>query len=292
MRLPFRPRRTALYLPANNQRALAKARTLSVDIVILDLEDAVAPEQKAEARAAATAAVREGGFCDKDVIIRANALDSPWGLDDIAEIGASGADGILMPKVNGVADIARCENLLHDAPPGLALWMMVETCASVFALPDIGAAAVRSRLAGLVMGTNDLAKEMRARLTEDRTAFLPILTTSIVAARANDLIILDGVCNDFQDVDRFERECRQGLVLGFDGKTIIHPRQIDVCNAVYSPTREEIDWSEQVIAAFEQPENEGKGALQIEGRMVELLHLADARRMKATAAAIATRGNA
>jgi len=289
MRLPFKPRRTALYLPAINARAIAKARTLPVDIVILDLEDAVAPERKEEARNAAVAAAQEGGFGDRELIIRANGLDTPWWRDDLVAAARSGADGVLVPKVGSAADIARCGELLRDAPAGLSLWAMIETCAAVVALPAIAAAAEGSRLAAMVLGTNDLAKEMRAALTPDRLAFLPILTSTVVAARAHGLIVLDGVCNDFQDIDRFEAECRQGLVLGFDGKTIIHPRQVDPCNAVYSPTPDEVRWAERIITAFDAPDHAGKGVVQIDGQMVERLHLDDARRVQATAAAIARR---
>lgn len=289
MRLPFKPRRTALYLPAINARAVAKARTLPVDIVILDLEDAVAPERKEEARNAAVAAAQEGGFGDRELIIRANGLDTPWWRDDLVAAARSGADGVLVPKVGSAADIARCGELLRDAPAGLSLWAMIETCAAVVALPAIAAAAEGSRLAAMILGTNDLAKEMRAALTPDRLAFLPILTSAVVAARAHGLIVLDGVCNDFQDIDRFEAECRQGLILGFDGKTIIHPRQVDPCNAVYSPTPDEVRWAERIITAFDAPDHAGKGVVQIDGQMVERLHLDDARRVQATAAAIARR---
>ncbi len=289
MRLPFKPRRTALYLPAINARAIAKARTLPVDIVILDLEDAVAPERKEEARNAAVAAAQEGGFGDRELIIRANGLDTPWWRDDLVAAARSGADGVLVPKVGSAADIARCGDVLRDAPAGLSLWAMIETCAAVVALPAIAAAAEGSRLAAMVLGTNDLAKEMRAALTPDRLAFLPILTSTVVAARAHGLIVLDGVCNDFQDIDRFDAECRQGLVLGFDGKTIIHPRQVDPCNTVYSPSPDEVRWAERIITAFDAPDHAGKGVVQIDGQMVERLHLDDARRVQATAAAIARR---
>lgn len=292
MQLRFQPRRTALYLPATNAKAIAKARTLPVDVVILDLEDAVAPERKEEARGAAVAAVREGGFGDRELVIRANGLDTPWAEADLAAIARSGADGVLVPKIGSAADIARCEALLKDAPASLALWAMIETCAAILALPAIAAASAETRFAAMVLGTNDLAKEMRAALTPDRIAFLPILTSAVVAARAHGLVVLDGVCNDFQDLDRFEAECRQGLTLGFDGKTIIHPRQVDPCNAVYSPTTDEVAWAERIIAAFAEPEHAGKGVVQIDGRMVELLHLDDARRVRDTAATIARRGGA
>ncbi len=292
MRLSSKPRRTALYLPATNAKALAKARTLPVDIVILDLEDAVAPERKEEARDAAVAAVREGGFGDRELLIRTNGLDTPWAAGDLAATARSGANGVLVPKIGSVADIARCETLLCDAPTDLALWAMIETCVAILALPAIAAAARDTRFAAMVLGTNDLAKEMRATLTPDRLAFLPILTSAVVAARAHGLAVLDGVCNDFQDMERFEAECRQGLVLGFDGKTVIHPRQVDPCNAVYSPTPGEVEWAQRIVHAFAEPEHSGKGVVQIDGRMVELLHLDDARRVLDAATAIARRNDA
>ncbi len=289
MKLPFKPRRTALYLPATNAKALAKARTLPVDIVLLDLEDAVAPDAKDAARDAAIDAVREGGFGFRELVVRVNGLDTPWALDDLAAVAGSGADGVLVPKIGSAAEISRCDELLRTAPSTMALWVMVETCAAVASLNSIAAASASSRLAAMVLGTHVLAKEMRARLTPDRMAFLSILTASVVAARGHGLAILDGVCNDFQDIDRFEAECRQGLDLGFDGKTVIHPRQVDPCNAVFSPTAEEVLWSERIITAFDMPQNAGQGVVQIDGRMVELLHLEDARRTRETAAAVAAR---
>ncbi len=287
MQLPMKPRRTALYLPASNARALMKARTLAADIVIIDLEDAVAPERKAEARAAAVAAVQAGGFGRREVIIRANGLDTCWAEDDLRAIAQSGADAVLVPKIGSAADIRQCDALLQDAPAGLALWAMIETCAAMLALGEIAGAAAQSRLAGFVLGTNDLAKEMRATLTQDRLPFLPLLTQAVVAARSQQLAILDGVCNDFQDLERFEAECRHGLALGFDGKTVIHPRQVEPCNRVFSPAADEVAWAERIIAAFEAPENAGKGAIQVDGQMVELLHLENARRTRAMAQAIA-----
>lgn len=289
MHLTFKPRRTALYLPATNDKALGKARALPIDIVILDLEDSVAPQRKEEAREAAVAAVREGGFGDREVIIRTNGLDTPWALDDLAAAAQSGANGVLVPKIGSAADVLRCNELLSAAPTELALWAMIETCAAIVALPAIAASQGGTRLAAMVLGTNDLAKEMRATLTPDRLAFLPILTSAVVAARAQGLVVLDGVCNDFQDMERFEAECRQGLTLGFDGKTIIHPRQVDPCNNVFSPTPEEVQWSERIIAAFDAPEHAGKGVVQIDGRMVELLHLEDAHRVREMARVIAQR---
>jgi citrate lyase subunit beta / citryl-CoA lyase len=289
MRLSPKPRRTALYLPASNEKALAKARTLPADIIILDLEDAVAPEAKLAARDAAVAAVQAGGFGDREVLIRANGIDTPWGADDLAAIAGSGADGVLVPKIYGPADIERVEGALRDAPAAMALWIMVETCASVGAIADIARMAATTRLAGLVMGTNDLAKEMRARLTPERSAFLPILTLTVAAARANQLVVLDGVCNDFNHIEAFTAECEQGLIFGFDGKTVIHPKQIEPCNAVFSPAAEAVAQAHKIVAAFADAANAGKGVVQLDGKMVELLHLDEARLIIASAEAIAAR---
>lgn len=284
---PDRPRRSALYLPASNERAIAKARTLAADIVILDLEDAVAPEMKVEARAAAVAAVREGGFGDREVAIRANGLDTEWGADDLAAIAASGADAVLVPKVSSVDDIRRCQQALSGAPAAMQLWAMIETCACIPALDPIAALARETRLSLFVMGVNDLAKEMRARLTPERTPFLPFLSLAVAAARAHGVSILDGVCNEFRDLDVFRAEAEQGLLFGFDGKSLIHPDQIGPCNAVFSPSEDELAWANAVIAAFALPENAGKGAIRVEGKMTELLHLEQAKRLVAVAARIA-----
>jgi citrate lyase subunit beta / citryl-CoA lyase len=280
---PDRPRRSALYLPASNPRAIAKARELPCDVVILDLEDAVAPEAKDEARAAALAAVAEGGFGDREVAIRANGLDSEWGAADLAAIAGSGADAVLVPKISSSEDIDACQAALAAAPARMQLWAMIETCASVARLDAIAARAADTRLSLWIMGTNDLAKEMRARLTPERTPFLPILTMAVAAARAHGLAVLDGVCNEFRDLDAFRAEAEQGLLHGFDGKSLIHPAQIEPCNAVFSPSPEELAWAETVIQAFELPENTGKGAIRVEGKMVELLHLDQARRLMAIA---------
>lgn len=283
----LRPRRSALYLPASNPKALAKARTLDADVVILDLEDAVAPEAKGEARAAAVAAVAEGGFGRRELVVRANALSTEWGADDLAALAAAGPDAVLVPKIAGVEDIAAYDRALGNAPAHTRLWVMVETCAVVPRLDAVAACAASSRLAGFVLGTNDLAKEMRARLTPARTPFLPVLTAAVCAARAHGLVVLDGVCNEFRDLTAFSAEARQGLEFGFDGKTLIHPDQIAPCNAVFSPGAEEIAWAEGVEAAFSQAENVGKGVIKVDGKMVELLHLDQARRVLAIAAAVA-----
>ena len=286
----LRPRRSALYLPASNAKAIAKARTLPCDIVILDLEDAVAPEMKDEARDAAVAAVAEGGFGHREVAIRANGLDTPWGAADLAAIAGSLADAAVVPKVNGPQDIAAYEEALGSAPPALRLWAMIETCAAVADLPAIAATAGSSRLSLWIMGTNDLAKEMRAQLTPCRTPFLPFLSMAVAAARSHGIAILDGVCNEFRDLAAFEAEARQGLMFGFDGKSLIHPAQIEPCNTVYSPSEQDLAWANAVIAAFALPENAGKGAIRVEGKMAELLHLEQARRLVAVAESIGSAG--
>jgi citrate lyase subunit beta/citryl-CoA lyase len=285
-----RPRRSALYLPASNAKAIAKARTLPCDVVILDLEDAVAPEAKEEARAAAIAAVAEGGFGHREVAIRANGIDTPWGAADLAAIAGSKADAVLVPKVDGRQDIARYEAALAQAPASLQMWAMIETCASVFALEPIAAMASSTRLSLWIMGTNDLAKEMRAQLTPERTPFLPFLSMAVAAARAHGVAVLDGVCNEFRDLDAFEGEARQGLLFGFDGKSLIHPAQIDPCNAVFSPGEADLAWAHGVIEAFSLPQNQGKGAIRVDGKMTELLHLEQARRTVAVAERIVAAG--
>jgi len=282
-----RPRRSALYLPASNARAIEKARGLPADIVILDLEDAVAPDAKDEARAAAVAAVAEGGFGEREVAIRANGIDTEWGAADLEAIAASRADAVLVPKVNSPGDIDRYQAALAAAHPAMQLWAMIETCAGVFALEAIAAKAANTRHSLWVMGTNDLAKEMRAQLTPERTPFLPFLSMAVAAARAHGLSILDGVCNEFRDLDAFTAEARQGLQFGFDGKSLIHPAQVEPCNAVFSPGEDELAWARTVIEAFDQPENRGKGAIRVEGKMTELLHLEQARRTVAVAERIA-----
>lgn len=284
---PIRPRRSALYLPASNARAIAKARTLPCDIVVLDLEDAVAPEAKDEARAAAIAALEEGGFGEREVVVRVNGIDTEWGEADLAALSRSRADAVLAPKVGCPQDIGRYCEALEQAPEAMQLWAMIETCEAVLNLVSIAAMAKSTRLSLWIMGTNDLAKEMHARLTPARTPFLPFLAQAVAAARLHGLTILDGVCNEFRDLTVFDAEARQGLEFGFDGKSLIHPAQVEPCNAVFSPSTEERAWAQAVIAAFAQPENQGKGAIRVEGKMTELLHLEQARQIEAVASQIA-----
>jgi citrate lyase subunit beta/citryl-CoA lyase len=273
-------------MPASNARAVEKARTLACDVVILDLEDAVAPEMKPDARAAAVAAVQAGGFGRREVAIRVNGLSTPWGADDLAAAGEAGPDAVLVPKVNSAADVAAYDAALAAAPAKTRLWAMIETCPAMFELMPIAAAGASTRLAALVMGVNDLAKEMKARQTPGREAFLPFLSQAVAAARAHGLVIFDGVHNEIDDLAALEAVCRQGAEFGFDGKSLIHPSHLDICNRVFAPPPEEVAWAGAVVEAFALPENQGRGALRVHGRLAEHLHLAEAHRLLGLAAAI------
>jgi len=281
-----RPRRSALYMPASNARAVEKARTLSCDVVILDLEDAVAPEMKPEARLAAVAAVKTGGFGRREVAIRVNGLSTAWGAEDLAAAAQAGPDAILVPKIGSAADVATYDAAIAAAPERTRLWAMIETCPAMFDLLGIAAASQTSRLAAFVMGINDLAKEMKARQTPGREAFIPFLSMAVAAARAHGLVALDGVHNEIDDLDLLEASCRQGAAFGFDGRSLIHPTHLEICNRVYAPPPEEVAWAAAVVAAFSNPQNEGRGALRVEGRLAERLHLSEARRLLDLAAAI------
>jgi citrate lyase subunit beta/citryl-CoA lyase len=285
-----RPRRSALYMPASNTRAVEKARALPCDIVILDLEDAVLPDAKAGAREAAVAAVRAGGFGRREVVVRVNDLSTPWGAEDLAAAADAGPDGVLVPKIRGPEDIIAYDHALAVAPPHTRLWAMIETPQAIFALDAIAGAP--SRLAALCMGTNDLAKEMNARQTPRREPFWAAMALTVTAARAHGLSVLDGVHNEIEDLAALEAVCRQGVEFGFDGKTLIHPSHLAVCNDVFSPAAAEVAFARAVIAAFAAPENAGKGALRVEGRLAELLHRDQAVRLVAVADAIATAAEA
>jgi citrate lyase subunit beta / citryl-CoA lyase len=285
--MQHRPRRSALYMPASNAKAVEKARTLDCDVVILDLEDAVAPDAKEVARRQAVEAIAAGGFGRREMVIRCNGLETPWGAEDLSAAAAAGPDAVLVPKVNDAAGVAAYGRALAAAPAHTALWTMIETCRSVFRLDEIAEASQASRLSAWVMGTNDLAKEMGARQTPGREPFHAALGLAVAAARANGLVILDGVYNGIDDDAGFEAVCEQGVDFGFDGKTLIHPRQVDICNRVFSPSEDDVTFARDVIAAFALPENVGKGAIRVNGRMAELLHLAQAHRLVAVADAIA-----
>ena len=286
--MTIRPRRSLLYMPGSNARAIEKARELPADGVILDLEDAVAPDAKAQARELVVQALQKGGFGGREVLVRINGLDTAWWRDDLA-VAAAGPDALLLPKVSTpeqLRELAR-HFVGVGAEARIRVWAMMETPLAMLNARDIAAAALdpATRLAGFVMGTNDLAKETRARIVPGRAPMLPWLTACVAAARAYGLAILDGVYNELGDLEGFAAECAQARDLGFDGKTLIHPQQIAPCNAAFSPAPEEVAWARKIIAAFDLPENAGKGVIQIEGRMVERLHGEMARQVVAIAEA-------
>ncbi|MEH3122930.1 MAG: CoA ester lyase [Sphingomonas phyllosphaerae] len=279
-----RPRRSALFLPASNAHAIEKARTLPCDVVILDLEDAVAPAQKKAAREAAVAAVRDGGFGARELVVRVNAPDTPWGADDLAALAGAAAEAVLLPKLEDPAILADVRAALGGGP---ALWAMIETCEGVLRLPAIAAVAAERGLTALVAGTNDLARELRCRVGVDRAPLLPALAQIVLAARSKGLVALDGVINTLDDQAAIAAECAQGRAYGFDGKTLIHPAQIAAANAAFGPSDDEVAAARVLAAAFDGREDEG--AIRVEGRMVERLHLEEARRTLALAAAVAAR---
>ena len=282
--MPYRPRRSVLYMPASNARAIEKARSLACDGVIFDLEDAVAPDAKAEARRQAVAAVTGGGFGRRELIIRCNALDTPWGADDLAAATVAAPDALLAPKVSTPGDIAAYRGAVG---PEAVLWAMIETPQAVMGLDELGRASAANGVACWVMGLNDLAKAMGGRQTPDRAPHLPILSLAVAAARAHGLAILDSVTNAIDDVALVEAHCRQAVDIGFDGKSLIHPSQIEPANRLFSPAVDEVAWSRAVIAAYALPENRAKGALQVDGRLAERLHLEQAERLVDIAEAIA-----
>lgn len=286
-----RPLRSVLYMPASNARAMAKARTLDCDAVALDLEDAVAPEAKADARIALVAEAQAGGFGHRRLIARINALATPWGNDDLTALAAAPVEAVLAPKVDDAADVEALSAAMDAAgfAPEVALWVMIETPRAVLALERIAACAGTTRLRGFVLGLNDLAKDSGMAQLPGRGAFMPVLTMAVLAARAHGLLILDGVCNAIEDQARLEAECVQARDSGFDGKTLIHPAQLDLCNRVFAPSAEDVAEAEAIVAAFGDPANAGKGALRINGKMVELLHLAQGKQLLAKAEAIAKR---
>ena len=284
-----RPRRSALYIPGSNPKALAKARDLPTDAVILDLEDSVAPEAKLEARERIMEILKGGGFGGREMLIRVNGVHTPWGEADLEMAAVAAPDGVLLPKVDGPGTVMHAARILRKAPEKTRLWAMMETPHAMLNAASIASIAAdpASRLEALVLGLNDLAKETRARLTPGRAAFAPWLATCVAAARAHGCDVIDGVYNDIKDLAGFAAECRQGLEFGFDGKTLIHPSQVDICNETFAPTPAEVAQARAILAAFDLPENAGKGVLQIDGRMVELLHAQMAKRTLAIADAIA-----
>jgi citrate lyase subunit beta/citryl-CoA lyase len=285
-----RPRRSVLYMPGSNARALEKARTLAADALILDLEDAVAPAAKAEARALVLAALAAGGYGFRETVVRVNGPATPWGADDLAAAARSGADAVLLPKVERAGDVRAAEQALEaaGAPEALRLWCMIETPRGVLAAAEIARAS--PRLACLVAGTSDLVKDLRARHTPGRAEVLASLSLILLAARAHGLAALDGVHLDLADDAGFEASCRQGRDLGFDGKTLVHPRTIDAANRAFAPGAEALAAARRVIAAHAEAARAGSGVVVVDGRLVEALHVEEARRTVALAEAIAARG--
>jgi citrate lyase subunit beta/citryl-CoA lyase len=281
-----RPRRSCLYMPASNLRAIEKARSLPCDVVILDLEDAVAPDAKETARAQAVEAVKAGGFGRREVVIRVNGLDTPWGGDDLRAAAEAGPDAVLIPKVGDGADIARYDGRLSHAPEKTRLWAMIETARALFHLHDIAEASKTSRLSAVCLGPNDLAKETGWRMTRTREPFFAAFSLAVAAARSHGLTALDGPFGGLEDIEGLEFECRQGRAFGFDGKTLIHPGQIESANRIYAPDPEELAHARAIIAAFAESENAALGAVRVNGKMAERLHLGEAEKLVALAEAI------
>ena len=281
-------------MPGSNARALEKAKSLPADGIILDLEDSVAPDAKETARDRVVAAVKAGGFGSREVFIRVNGADTPWHADDLTAAAHAAPDAILVPKVSSPDTLELIGQRLLDMSTDhkTRVWAMIETPLAIFNIVAIAAEArdSESRLAGFVMGTNDLAKDTRARLVPGRAPMLSWLSTCVVAARHYGVEILDGVYNDIGNAEGFTAECRQGVEFGFDGKTLIHPSQIGPCNLAFSPSADEVAQARKIIAAFDLPENKSKGVVSIDGRMVERLHADMARRTVAIAEAIEQRG--
>ena len=292
--MSIRPRRSVLYMPGSNARALEKARTLPADGVILDLEDAVAPDVKVEARGRIVETVKAGGFGPREVVIRINGLDTPWGSDDLEAAASASPDAILVPKVQEVEQLVTVGRRLAalNVAPTTKVWAMIETPLAILDIKAIAAAAKDplTRLSVFVLGTNDLAKETRAALVPGRAPMVGWLSLVVAAARVYGVDVLDGVWNQFQDMDGFKDECAQGVLFGMDGKTLIHPSQIEPCNEAFSPPAAEVERARAIIAAFALPENAGKGVITLDGRMVELLHAEMAKRTVALADAIAAKG--
>jgi len=286
MTVSARPRRSILYIPGSNPRALEKGRTLAADGLILDLEDAVAPDTKKTARDRIAGAISEGGYGRRELIVRTNGLDSAWGADDLRAAATMGADAVLLPKVESAEMVKAAEAALDAAggPSALPIWCMMETPLGMLRAEQIAFAS--SRVRGFVMGTSDLAKDLRAAHTPDRLPFITSLGLCVLAARAAGIPILDGVHLDLDDKSGFETACKQGLELGFDGKTLIHPKTIETANQVFSPSDNEIEWSKRIIVAHAEAEQQGVGVVVIEGRLIENLHVESAKRLVTLAEAI------
>ena len=285
----IRPRRSVLYMPGANERALEKAKTLPADSLILDLEDAVAPEAKIEARERVCSVVKAGGYGPRELIIRINGQDTEWGKADLRAAVQARPDAILAPKVTNAEDVRWLDEAISEAGGATEprLWVMIETPLAILNIHEIAAASRSTRLSGFVMGTNDLIKDFRAEPMPGRENLATSLALTIAAGRAFDLLVFDGVYNDIANAEGFAAEARQGRAFGFDGKTLIHPTQVEPCNTIFAPAAEAVAQARDVIAAFADPANAGKGVLKVNGRMTELLHLVQAKRTVAVAEAIA-----
>jgi len=282
-----RPRRSVLYIPGSNLRAMEKAKTLPADALIFDLEDAVAPDAKRDARIQVVNAVKAGGYGNREIVIRVNGLNTPWGYADLVAASTAGADAVLLPKTENVESVRQAQTVMaaSDAPDGLAIWCMMETPRAVLNAEAIAGSS--PRVACFVMGTSDLVNDLHAQHTRDRLPVIASLGLCILAARAFGLAILDGVHLDLDDMEGFEAACRQGHDLGFDGKTLIHPKTLGVANKVFAPRPEEVAWAERIIAAHAAAMGEGKGIVVVDGKLIENLHVLNARRVVDLAAAIA-----
>ncbi|MEU9124908.1 CoA ester lyase [Streptomyces sp. NPDC048506] len=285
----LRPRRSVLYMPGANERALEKAKSIPADALILDLEDAVAPDAKTDARKRVAAAAASGEYGYREVTIRINAPGTAWHADDLRAAAEAGPDAVVVPKVESADTVREVERALEaaGAPDRTAIWAMVETPRAM--LDARAVAAASERLTVLVMGTNDLAKELHAEHVPGRAPLLTGLSLALLAARESGKAILDGVYNDVKNAEGFEAECVQGRQFGFDGKTLIHPSQVEPCNRVFAPSGEQIERSQKIIAAFEEATREGRGVVTVDGRLIENLHVEDARRILALAEAVADR---
>lgn len=282
----LRPRRSALYMPAANERALEKAKSIATDAIIFDLEDAVSPDSKEMARAQAIAAVNSGAYGKRELTIRCNALSTPWGRDDVVAAASACVSAVVIPKIESVAEVDEVARTLDGAgaPAEMMIWAMIETPTAIM---DCRAIAAHPRVSVLVMGTNDLAKELRASQVPGRAPLVPSLHMALLAAREAGKTILDGVYNDIKNPDGFRAECEQGQQMGFDGKTLIHPDQVAIANDTWAPGDDEVEHARRVIAAFNEALAEGKGVVQLDGKMIENLHVANAERAIAIAEAIA-----
>jgi citrate lyase subunit beta/citryl-CoA lyase len=289
---PARPRRSVLYMPGSNARALEKGKTLAADGLILDLEDSVFPDAKEEARDRVCQAIAAGGFGGREVLIRINGLGTAWGRDDIVAASSSGADGIVLPKINMAATVREAEALMEGAgaPATMALWCMMETPRGILRAEEIAGAS--RRLGGFALGMEDLAKDLHATHTGDRLPVITALGLCMLAARAAGIAILDGVHINLDDSDGLEDACRRGREMGFDGKTLIHPKQIDAANRAFAPSPDELDWSRRIIAAHGAAVKGGRGVVVVDGRLIEALHVAEAERLLAVAETIRERKDA